>query len=141
MHRRHLSISGLSIVFALLLALWEVYFFRFPGERLFESLDETFGWFTPDRLGFNMAWLVWAYLSYQLHLHPIRFADWWKPFHRGHRRHGIPSATRHCADRRIREAESSRYRTAVGSRDTSDLRFALSRRMFDVAATAASAST
>jgi hypothetical protein len=66
MHRRHLPISGLSIVFALLLALWEVYFFRFPGDRLFESLDGTFGWLAPDRLGFNMAWLVWAYLSYQL---------------------------------------------------------------------------
>ena len=66
MHKRHVPISGLSIAFALLLALWEVYFFRFPGDRLFESLDATFGWLAPDRLGFNMAWLVWAYLSYQL---------------------------------------------------------------------------
>jgi hypothetical protein len=66
MHRRNLSISGLSIVFALLLALWEVYFFGFAGEALVGSLDATLGWFTPDRLGFNMAWLVWAYLSYQL---------------------------------------------------------------------------
>jgi hypothetical protein len=24
------------------------------------------GWFTPDRLGFNMAWLASIYLSYQL---------------------------------------------------------------------------
>ena len=24
------------------------------------------GWFTPDRLGFNMAWLAAIYLSYQL---------------------------------------------------------------------------
>ena len=66
MRRSHLSISGLSIVFALLLALWEIYFFGLPGAHLFESLDGTFGWLAPDRLGFNMAWLVWGYLSYQL---------------------------------------------------------------------------
>jgi hypothetical protein len=66
MYGRNLSISGLSIVFALLLALWEVYFFGFAGEPLLGSLDGSLGWFTPDRLGFNMAWLVWAYLSYQL---------------------------------------------------------------------------
>ncbi|HEY7302387.1 MAG TPA: hypothetical protein VH684_31205 [Xanthobacteraceae bacterium] len=64
--RRYLSISGLSIVFALLLALWEVYFFGFAGEHLLGSLEGRLGWFTADRLGFNMAWLVWAYLTYQL---------------------------------------------------------------------------
>jgi hypothetical protein len=61
-----LSISGLSILLALLLALWEVYFFGFAGHRVFGPLEGTLGWFTPDRLGSNMAWLVWAYLSYQL---------------------------------------------------------------------------
>jgi hypothetical protein len=61
-----LSISGLSILFALLLAVWEVYFFGFAGHRLFGALEGKLGWFTPDRLGSNMAWLVWAYLSYQL---------------------------------------------------------------------------
>ncbi len=54
---RHLSVSGLSIMFALLLALWEVYFFGFAGEH---------GLFTSERLGFNIAWLTWAYLSFQL---------------------------------------------------------------------------
>ena len=63
---RGLSISGLSILFAVLLALWEVYFFGFAGQRLLGNLEGTLGWFTPDRLGWNMAWLVWAYLSYQL---------------------------------------------------------------------------
>jgi hypothetical protein len=53
----------LSILLALLLALWEVYFFGLAGDRA--SLG-TFGWFTPDRLGFNMAWLVLVYVSYQL---------------------------------------------------------------------------
>jgi|SRR5437868_1632973 hypothetical protein len=61
-----LSISGLSILFALLLAVWEVYFFGFAGHRLFGALEGTLGWFTPDRLGSNLAWLVWAYLSFQL---------------------------------------------------------------------------
>jgi hypothetical protein len=61
-----LSISGLSILFALLLAVWEVYFFGFAGHRLFGALEGKLGWFTPDRLGSNLAWLVWAYLSFQL---------------------------------------------------------------------------
>ena len=60
------SISGFSILLALLLAIWEIYFFGFAGHRLFGDLEGTLGWFTPDRLGSNMAWLVWAYLSYQL---------------------------------------------------------------------------
>ena len=64
--RRSISIGGLSITFALLLALWEVYFFGFAGEHRLGSLDGSLGWFTPDRLGFNMAWLAWAYLSVQL---------------------------------------------------------------------------
>ena len=63
---RRVSISGLSILLALLLAIWEIYFFGFAGHRLFGDLEGTLGWFTPDRLGSNMAWLVWAYLSYQL---------------------------------------------------------------------------
>ena len=63
---RSFSISGLSITFALLLALWEVYFFGFAGEHRLGSLEGSLGWFTPDRLGFNMAWLAWGYLSFQL---------------------------------------------------------------------------
>jgi hypothetical protein len=64
--RRPFSIGGLSIAFALLLAIWEVYFFGFAGEHLFGPLEGSLGWFTPDRLGFNMAWLAWGYLSFQL---------------------------------------------------------------------------
>jgi hypothetical protein len=66
MRQGGMSVSGLSITFALLLALWEVYFFGFAGERLLGPLDGTVGFFTPERLGFNMAWLAWAYLSFQL---------------------------------------------------------------------------
>jgi len=66
MRQGGMSVSGLSITFALLLALWEVYFFGFAGEHLLGSLDGTIGFFTPERLGFNMAWLAWGYLSFQL---------------------------------------------------------------------------
>jgi len=64
MKRHHLSISGLSTLLALLLALWEVYFFFYAGSA--GRMEGTLGWFTPDRLGFNMAWLTLVYLTYQL---------------------------------------------------------------------------
>jgi hypothetical protein len=64
MHRSTLSVSGLSTTLAMLLAAWEVYFFFFAGS--FTALNGTVGIFTPDRLGFNMAWLTLIYLSYQL---------------------------------------------------------------------------
>jgi hypothetical protein len=66
MHKLNLSVSGLSILMALGLAVWEVYFFIFSSDHPFGKLEGTLGWFTPDRVGFNMAWLVWIYLSYQL---------------------------------------------------------------------------
>jgi hypothetical protein len=62
----HLSLSGLSVLMALGLAVWEIYFFWFAGRGVLGSLDGTLGFFTPNRLGFNMAWLVLIYLSYQL---------------------------------------------------------------------------
>jgi hypothetical protein len=64
MHRFNMSVSGLSTSLAMGLALWEVYFFFFAGS--FSSLQGTVGLFTPDRLGFNIAWLALIYLSYQL---------------------------------------------------------------------------
>jgi len=64
MRRFNLSVSGLSTTLAMGLALWEVYFFFFAGSA--GRLGGTLGFFTPDRLGFNMAWLVLVYLSYQL---------------------------------------------------------------------------
>jgi hypothetical protein len=64
MRRGHISVAGLSVLFALGLAAWEVYFFWFAGS--FKSLDGTLGLFTPDRLGFNVAWLCALYLTYQL---------------------------------------------------------------------------
>jgi hypothetical protein len=62
--RSNLSISGLSATMAVLLGVWEIYFFFFAGRG--GPLEGTLGWFTPDRLGFNMAWLILLYLSYQL---------------------------------------------------------------------------
>ena len=64
MRKSHLSVAGLSVIFALGLAVWEVYFFWFAGS--FTALQGRLGLFTPDRLGFNMAWLAAIYLSYQL---------------------------------------------------------------------------
>jgi hypothetical protein len=59
-----MSVSGLSTTLAMGLALWEVYFFFFAGSA--GRVGGSLGLFTPDRLGFNMAWLVLIYLSYQL---------------------------------------------------------------------------
>jgi len=64
MRKFNVSVSGLSTSLAMGLALWEVYFFFFAGSA--GRLGGTLGLFTPDRLGFNMAWLVLVYLSYQL---------------------------------------------------------------------------
>src|SRR5215470_19044287 len=55
------SVSGMSIFLALALALWEYYFFFFGGR-----LEGPLGWFTPNRLGFNLAWLALVYVSFQL---------------------------------------------------------------------------
>jgi hypothetical protein len=64
MRKGHLSIAGLSVLFALGLAVWEVYFFWFAGS--FKSVNGMLGLFTGERLGFNMAWLCAIYLTYQL---------------------------------------------------------------------------
>ena len=64
MRKGHLSIAGLSVLFALGLAAWEVYFFWFAGS--FKNMNGMLGLFTGERLGFNMAWLCAIYLTYQL---------------------------------------------------------------------------
>jgi hypothetical protein len=65
-HVASISLSGLSVLFALTLAVWEMYFFWEAGRGLFGPLDGAIGIFTPARLGFNMAWLTLCYLSFQL---------------------------------------------------------------------------
>jgi hypothetical protein len=55
------SVSGLSVLMALALGLWEWYFFFYGG-----GWEGPLGWFTPDRFGFNLAWLVLIYISFQL---------------------------------------------------------------------------
>ena len=64
MRKGHISIAGLSVLFALGLAAWEVYFFWFAGS--FKSVNGMLGLFTGERLGFNMAWLCAIYRTYQL---------------------------------------------------------------------------
>src|SRR5947208_545051 len=66
MRKLHLSVGGLSILAALSLAAWELYFFFYAGQRLLGPLDSKVGLFTPDRLGFNLAWLAALYLTFQL---------------------------------------------------------------------------
>jgi hypothetical protein len=55
------SISGLSILMALALGLWEWYFFFLAG-----GWEGPLGLFSPDRLGFNLAWVAAIYISFQL---------------------------------------------------------------------------
>ena len=64
MRKSHLSAAGLSVLFALGLAVWEVYFFWFAGSL--GGFEGIFGIFSPERLGFNMAWLAALYLAFQL---------------------------------------------------------------------------
>src|SRR5262245_21593683 len=64
MRQGRLSLAGLSVLFALGLAVWEVYFFWFAGS--FPSVNGMLGLFTAERLGFNMAWLAAIYLTFQL---------------------------------------------------------------------------
>jgi hypothetical protein len=64
MRKGGLSAAGMSILFALGLAAWEVYFFWFAGS--FRSTEGTLGIFTPDRVGFNLAWIAAIYLTFQL---------------------------------------------------------------------------
>jgi len=66
MRKMHLSVSGFSILVALLLALWEYYFFFYAGQNALGRLEGTLGFFTPNRLGLNLAWLAALYLAYQL---------------------------------------------------------------------------
>jgi hypothetical protein len=63
MRKGNSSVAGTSILFALGLAAWEVYFFWFAEG--FPGL-EGFGLFSAERLGFNMAWLAALYLTFQL---------------------------------------------------------------------------
>src|ERR1700757_1638456 len=62
----HMSVSGLSTLMALALALWEFFFFFYSNGSVATKVDETLGIFSANRLGFNLAWLTFVYLSYQL---------------------------------------------------------------------------
>jgi hypothetical protein len=66
MPKLHLSTASVSILLAVGLALWEVYFFWAAGSGFLGTLEGKLGLFTPNRLGFNLAWLASIYLAYQL---------------------------------------------------------------------------
>ena len=59
MRRLNLSVSGVSVCLAVVLAIWEVLFFFFGWEGIY-------GWFVPHQLGFEMAWITAVYLAFQL---------------------------------------------------------------------------
>jgi hypothetical protein len=59
MPKFNLSVSGISIGLAIALAVWEVLFFFFGWEGFFSL-------FVRDRLGFQLAWIIAIYLSFQL---------------------------------------------------------------------------
>jgi hypothetical protein len=65
MRKLHVSISGLSTLLALGLAFWEYFFFFHSDGSIATKVDEALG-FSAGRLGFNLAWLTFIYLSYQL---------------------------------------------------------------------------
>jgi len=46
--------------------MWEWYFFFVVSSSPLENVAARLGVFTPTRLGFNLAWLVAIYLTYQL---------------------------------------------------------------------------
>ena len=66
MRKLHMSVGGISILLALSLAAWEFYFFWYAGSHVLGPLESRLGLFTPDRLGFNLAWVAALYLTYQL---------------------------------------------------------------------------
>lgn len=66
MRKLHMSISGLSTLFAIGLALWEIYFFFYSSGTVETRVTSELRVFNADRLGFNLAWLTFLYLSYQL---------------------------------------------------------------------------
>jgi hypothetical protein len=66
MRKANVSTASLSVLFAVALALWEIYFFWFAGSHVLGPLEGKLGFFTSNRLGFNLAWLAAIYLTYQL---------------------------------------------------------------------------
>jgi len=59
-------VAYFSIILALLLTAFEVYFFWFSARGALGPLDGMVGIFTPDRVGVNIAWLATLYISMQL---------------------------------------------------------------------------
>ena len=119
MRKGGISVAGMSVLFALGLAAWEVYFFWFAGS--FKHLEGTLGLFTPDRLGFNMAWLAAAYLTFQLI---------WIPFSlptTANRFIGVVDGMASLVplaivlDRFVWQVVIDRYAAALGSRLSADL--------------------
>ena len=76
-------------------------------------MEGSVGLFTPNRLGFNLAWLAAIYLTFQL-LNSIRLADRGNPICRCGRRLGLAGAARDRGGGGIRQARVDRHAAAVG---------------------------
>ena len=66
MNSKGISMGTVSVLLAVLLAAWEIYFFWFSGHHALGPLDGAIGLFAADRLGMNMAWVAFIYLTVQL---------------------------------------------------------------------------
>jgi hypothetical protein len=111
MPKFRLSVSGLSILMALALGLWEWFFFFYGGRW-----EGPLGWFAPNRLGFNLAWLNSCLSFLPASLNPIRAARIQRALHRRAGRDGLFGTARHRAHCDIWEARASGHTAAVGER-------------------------
>jgi len=73
--RERFSASGWSILFAFLLAAWELYFFVLAETNWLGVWDPHIPLFLPQRLGFNIAWIAVGYLGFQLLSIPFAFRN------------------------------------------------------------------
>ena len=87
-----LSVAGMSVLLALALAAWEVYFFWYAGS--FKGMEGKLGLFTPDRLGFNLAWLAAILSDLPTALDSLQLAVGRQPVRRRRGRHGFAGAAR-----------------------------------------------
>jgi hypothetical protein len=87
-----LSLSGLSIALALGLALWEGYFFRGGHASMGQLGRQPIGVFTPNRLGFHLAWLMGGYPDLPADLDPVCVAGSQRSMHRWRGWDGVSDA-------------------------------------------------
>ena len=76
-------------------------------------MEGSVGLFTPDRLGFNLAWLGAIYLTFQLLSIPFALPTGGNPIRRRGRRHGLAGAARGRAGGGVRQARAASARRSA----------------------------